>query len=280
MIGGAGFIGSSLCEALLHKGASVYSYDNYFTGRVENHIDGVFYYEGESVDLCKVDFPVVFSHVYHFGEYSRVEQSFEDIDLVFKLNHDPIYEVLKFVKRNKAKIIYSGSSTKFADDGSNADASPYAWTKKKNTELVKCFAGWYRLDFVICYFYNVYGPREISDGKYATLIAKYLKLINDGCKALPVVRPGTQLRNFTNINDVVSALIILGEKGVGDGYGVGSDASYTILDVVDICGREVDWKPARPGNRMSGPLVTEKTKALGWKAKCSLPKYLKDNIKS
>lgn len=279
VIGGSGFIGSNLCGVLVQRGLNVYSYDNYFTGKAENHIDGVTYYTGETINICEVKFPVIFSHIYHFGEYSRVEQSYEDIDLVFKFNHAPIYEVLKFVKLNKAKIIYSGSSTKFADKGQNYEVSPYAWTKRKNTELVKCYADWYGLDYSIAYFYNVYGTCEIAEGKYATLIAKYIKLINEGSNTLPVVSPGTQLRNFTNVKDIISALILIGEKGSGDGYGIGSDESFSILDVVRICGKEVEWLPARTGNRMFGSLVTEKTKDLGWRPKFSLSSYISQNSK-
>ena len=129
-MGGAGFVGSALCEELLKTADSVWSYDNYFTGQYTTHVRGFRYVEGHKRDITIELFPVMFSHVYYLGEYSRVEQSFEDIDYVFEYNTASIYSVLRFVKNNGAKIIYSGSSTKYGDDGVCGFTSPYAWTKK------------------------------------------------------------------------------------------------------------------------------------------------------
>ena len=110
--GGAGFIGSNLCE-MLAKDASndVYSLDNYFTGSKENHVPNVTYIDGLTSDINNlVNF--IPDMVYHLGEYSRVEQSFDDIEKVWKFNKDGIFAVLEFVRKAKCKILYAGSSTK------------------------------------------------------------------------------------------------------------------------------------------------------------------------
>lgn len=279
VIGGAGFVGSNLCLLLSKKGNNVFSYDNYFTGEECNHHEDINYYKGESKHINEVNFGIKFDIVYHLGEYSRVEQSFDDIDKVFDFNMSSIYSVLKFAKNNKAKIVYSGSSTKFGDDGNNILESPYAWTKKTNAELVKTYCSWFNLEYCISYFYNVYGQNEIAEGPYATLIAKYINLYNSGVRKLPVVKPGLQRRNFTHIDDITEALVMIGEKGLGDNFGIGNDKSYSIIEIAELFNCEIDFLPERKGNRMSAPIVSEKTKSLGWKAKHKLSDYIDHNIK-
>ena len=275
IIGGAGFVGSNLARSLHSDGCHVTCLDNYFTGSASNHVSGVEYIRGNSAEIESALSGRYFSHIFHLGEYSRVEQSFEDIDLVFKLNHSSIYEVIKFAKNCDAKLIYSASSTKFGDEGKNRSASPYAWTKKTNVDLIKRYSDWCGLNYAIAYFYNVYGDGEISSGKYATLIAKFCELKKSGATSLPVVMPGTQTRNFTHVDDVVSALKMIGQRGVGDGYGIGADKAYSIIEVVSILNCQVDWLPARRGNRLSGPVISDKTKELGWEAQHDLKEYLK-----
>ena len=271
--GGAGFIGSHLCERLVKEGNKVTSLDNYFTGSYRHHIEGVDYIDAPTNDI-RWSVETKPEVVYHLGEYSRVEQSFDDIDLVHEYNTQGTFQVLKFVKEIGAKLIYAGSSTKFSDVG--ADASPYAFTKAQNTQLVMNYGKWFNIDYAITYFYNVYGGREISEGKYATLIALFQEKIRKGQK-LSVVSPGTQKRNFTYIDDIIDALILIGQHGQGDGYGIGCDKSYSILEVAKMFGGEIEMLSERPGNRMSGEVITEKTKALGWKAKHSLKDYITYN---
>ena len=280
--GGAGFVGSHLCESLLHKGYDVSSLDNYFTGSEANHIEGVRYIKGETKDIAKlVDF--IPDMIYHLGEYSRVEQSFEDIELVYRYNKIGTFEVLQFAREAGCKILYAGSSTKFGDGGLGRDASPYAWSKATNTELVINYERWFNVPYAITYFYNVYGPREIATGKYATLIALFTEKMKKG-EPLTVVTPGTQKRNFTYIDDIINALVKVGEDGYGDEFGIGSGEAYSILEVAEMfLGLSKDeaikqgkliMLPERKGNRMSADVMTEKTKALGWEPKMKLEAYI------
>ena len=269
--GGAGFIGSHLCERLHKDGNNVTSLDNYFTGSTDNHIDGVDYIKAPTSDIHYVPIKETPDIVYHLGEYSRVEQSFDDVRLVHEYNTKGTIEVLEYVREVGAKLVYSGSSTKFSDNG--ADASPYAFSKAKNTELVMNYGKWYDMPYAITYFYNVYGGREIKEGKYATLIALFKDKIEKGEK-LTVVSPGTQKRNFTHIDDIIDALVLIGEHGEGDGYGIASDKSYSILEVAKMFNSEIELLPERKGNRMSGDVITDKTKELGWSPLHSLEKYI------
>ena len=270
--GGAGFIGSHLCERLHSLNYDVYSIDNYFTGKKSNHINGVTYIEGSTSNINKlINFKP--SIVYHLGEYSRVEQSFEDIDKLWSYNKDGIFAVLQFCRENNSKIVYAGSSTKFGDGGLGRSQSPYAWCKATNSELVKNYGAWFNLNFAIVYFYNVYGPREIAKGKYATLIALFKEKIKNNQK-LTVVSPGTQKRNFTHVKDIIEGLIMVGEKGIGDNYGIGSPDTYSVLEIANFFNSPILMIPERPGNRMDAEIDTSKTEALGWKPKWSIKDYL------
>ena len=273
--GGAGFIGSHLCQRLVKDGNEVISIDNYFTGTERNHIQGVRYYSYSTDSLLNSPFVYEpnFDIVYHLGEYSRVEQSFNDIRLVHKYNTQGTFQILEYIRDTGAKLIYAGSSTKFSDNG--ADASPYAFTKAQNTQLVINYGKWFDIDYAITYFYNVYGGREIKEGKYATLIALFKKRMKQN-KKLKVVSPGTQERNFTYIDDIINALVLIGEQGKGDGYGIGSDKSYSILEVAKMFGGEIEMLPERKGNRMTGKVITEKTKSLGWQPIHNLEDYINE----
>lgn len=269
--GGAGFVGSHLCERLVAEGHRVISLDNYFTGTPENHVPGVDYRTGHTKDIAAL-VPETPDIVFHLGEYARTEKSFEDIELVFDLNKVGTFAVLEFCRRHQAKLVYAGSSTKFADGGDGRDQSPYAWSKATNTELVVNYGEWFKLNYAITYFYNVYGPREMS-GPYGTLIRIYTELTRQG-QPLPVTSPGTQTRNFTHVFDIVDGLIRVSEQGQGDGYGIGADQAYSVLDVARLFGGEAVLMPARPGNRLSGGVDNAKVKALGWRQQYTLPEWI------
>lgn len=271
--GGAGFIGSHLCERLTKDtNNEVCSLDDYSMGSEDNHVNNVKYIVGSTVDIDSlVDFcPEI---IYHLGEYSRVEQSFEDIDKVWKANKEGTFAVLEFVRKCNCKIIYAGSSTKFGDGGLGRSQSPYAWTKSSNTELVKNYGDWFNVSYAITYFYNVYGPREISTGKYATLIALFAEKMKNG-EALTIVSPGTQKRNFTHVDDIINGLVLAGEKGYGDEFGIGSLEAFTIEEIAKMYGGKIEMLPKRKGNRMTAEVITAKTEALGWSPSKNIKQYI------
>lgn len=273
--GGAGFIGSHLCERLAKINKNrVCCLDNYSTGSKANHVVKVTYIKGET---AKIDTLIKFKPdiIYHLGEYSRVEQSFGDIKKVWKFNMDGTFAVLQFTRKTGAKIVYAGSSTKFGDNGYGKNASPYAWTKSSNTELVKNFGQWFDITYAITYFYNVYGLREIQTGKYATLIALFKEKMKNS-QPLTVVSPGTQKRNFTHIDDIVDGLVLVGEKGCGDEYGIGSPEAYNILEIARMFGGRIKMFPPRCGNRMTADVITKKTRGLGWRPKKHIVDYIKN----
>lgn len=269
--GGAGFVGSHLVKRLVQDGYRVISLDNYFTGTRENHVPGAEYREGHTKDVRSV-VPETPDLVFHLGEYSRTEQSLEEPGLVWDLNSAGTFGVLEYVREKEAKLVYAGSSTKFADGGMGRDQSPYAWTKAVNTELVRNYGDWYGIPYAITYFYNVYGPGERA-GTYGTLIEIFRQQILKG-EPLTVRSPGTQERIFTHVDDIVDGLVLIGERGEGDEFGLGAPESFSVLEVARMFGGEIVMLPERMGNRMSAKLDATKSRALGWEAKRRLEEYI------
>ena len=273
--GGAGFIGSHLCESLSRDSSNrVVSLDNYSTGSEDNHVAGVEYIRGETKDIHTL---IKFSPdiVYHLGEYSRVEQSFDDLETVWDYNKAGTFEVLQFCRKHACKIVYAGSSTKFGDGGLGRSQSPYGWTKASNTELVENFGEWFGVPYAIVYFYNAYGPREIRTGKYATLIALFAEKMRKG-EPLTVVSPGEQKRNFTHVSDIISALTLVGEQGYGDEFGIGSPEAYSVLEIAKMFGGKIEMLPERRGNRMTADVISDKTQAVGWSAQLSVSDWIEE----
>jgi UDP-glucose 4-epimerase len=210
--------------------------------------------------------------VYHLGEYSRVEVSLTEPDVVWDANMNGTFGVLEFWRKRKPKLVYAGSSTKFADGGLARDQSPYAFTKATNTELIRDYAAWYGLPYAITYFYNVYGPGERA-GKYGTVI-EIFRQKHANAEPLTVVAPGTQKRIFTHVDDIVDGLMMVGERGDGDEFGLGAEKEYSVLDIARMFGGEISMLPERPGNRMNATLDTTKSHAIGWKAAHDVKDYI------
>jgi len=262
--GGTGFVGTHLAQQLAEASDSIVCLDNYLSGRKSNQIAGVSYIEGDVNDIVDIFGAQKFDYIFHFGEYSRVEQSLDEPHVALSNIYKSFVSVLEFWQLSGSKLIYSGSSTKFADNGAGRHLSPYTAAKSLNTELLIDFAKWYDLPFSIVYFYNVYGGRELRDGKYSTVIGKFKELVSQGATKLPITAPGTQRRNFTHVDDIIDGVLLAAGSGSGDGYGIGADESYSIIDVCRAFGCEPEFQRASPANRMNGKLHTEKIKELGW----------------
>lgn len=280
--GGAGFIGSNLCKRLVQEPTTkeVWSLDNYSTGSRNNHVNDVTYIEDTTqniLDYVSIKPDVVF----HLGEYSRVENSFYHLDEVWNSNKLGTWEVLKYVERlhktKNIKLIYSGSSTRFTIRHDGFIESPYQWSKSSNVELLNNYGKWFGIDFAVTYFYNAYGPNEIGFGSSATLIAKFKEAMKNN-QPLTVVSPGTQKRNFTHVNDIVSGLMCVahGNTNSNYAYGIGADECYTVNEVAEMFGGKIEMLPARKGNRMDATLITYHTQDLGWAQKYKLKNYIED----
>ena len=276
--GAAGFIGSNLCRTLidLYKDVEIIGLDNYNSGSKENHIDNVKYIEGNTWDILKIEELKGFKpkYIFHFGEYSRIVQSFEEPTKTFFSNTIGTQQVLEYAVKNDSKLIYSGSSAIFGNNMKDQHLNPYAWTKCKNIELIHNYKDWYNLNFAICYFYNVYGPKQICKGNYATVIGIFEdQYLNN--KSLTVVSPGTQSRCFTHIDDIIEGIIMVAENGNGDHYYLGNEKSYSIIDIAKLFNSNYILIDKRRGERESSKLiVSDSIKKLGWKANIEIEDYI------
>ena len=275
--GGAGFVGANLIKRLVSDGNHVISLDVYFAGNKDTHVEGAEYREGHTKDIERL-VPENIDLIYHLGEYARVEKSLSEPDVVWDLNVAGTFAVVEYWRKRSllghtCKLVYAGSSTKFGDSGLARDATPYAWMKATNTELVRNYGAWYKLPYAITYFYNVYGPGERT-GRYGTVVAMFAEMASKG-QPITVVSPGSQMRNFTHIDDIVEGLVLVGEKGEGDGYGLGAEQAYSILEVAKMFGDNITMLPERAGNRSSSGVNNTRSKELGWSSKHDLVDYVK-----
>ena len=272
--GGLGHIGGALAIEL-EKNNKVTVIDSEVYYACQELPSSVRVLRGDVAELIKsVDEA---DYIFHFGEYARVEQSVSEADFVLNNNLSSILPVLQVAKRTNAKLIYSGSSTKFSDSGLAWRETPYGFSKYINSELVKGYCDWCGIDYAILYFNNVYGGAERGLGKYATVIAKFIHLTTQG-ESLPVASPGDQRRSFTHIDDVLNAIKLIADRGVGDGYMISPDKDYSVLDIAKFMGAEIRMMPGRNSNRNGGLLDNAKVKNLGWSPKVDLKQYIKEQL--
>jgi UDP-glucose 4-epimerase len=271
--GGSGFIGTALVD-LLHVFNDVVSLDHVESSIKHSTVD---YIQGNTGDVMDYFHGEIFDLVYHLGEYSRVEQSLLEFDDVLTLNTQPMPRILKYCIDSGAKLIYSGSSTKFYDDGEGRFLSPYTVTKACNSDLVRAAGEWGGLQYAIVYFYNVYGPGE-RFGRYGTVIEKLIQHKINGTVAT-VTMPGSQTRNFTHIEDTIKALELVGEYGEGDGYKIGCPKAYSVLDAVEHLGLSFEFTEGNSANRLSSDLGYTRMEELGWQTKIDLLDYLSSRMR-
>jgi len=280
--GGAGFVGSHLIEALVKDSKNrVISLDNYFTGTKDNHVDGVEYREGHTKDMA-MHVPEQIDTLFHLGEYSRVATSLDEPDVVWDLNMNGTHGVMEYWRKHKPKLIYAGSSTKFADERDDGvegkNRAPYSWSKAANTDYIHNYGRWYDLPYSIAYFYNVYGPGERAgqyDGAYGTVVETFKQCYLNKRPCM-IHGTGEQTRAFTHVDDTVQGLLLIAEKGERDEYGISAKEVYSLLDVADMFGIECELRPPTASTRSSGACDTTKLKALGWQQQHTLEKYIHD----
>jgi len=277
--GGAGHVGSHVIELLMARGKDrVISLDNYFNGSADNHIAGAEYRDGHTRDIERL-IPETPDLVLHLGEYARIAPSFEDVAAVWDLNIRGTLAVAEFCRLRKVrKLVYSASSTKFAIEGDGRHQNPYSYSKAANVDLINDYGRWYKLPYAICYFYNAFGSRERGVGKYATVIAKFEQQYLRG-EPLTVVRPGTQRRKFTHVRDLARGLLIIAQRGRGDGFALGVTRSHSILDIARAFGGPVKSVAGYPGRaEAKNPLA--KARALGWKPTIDIMDYIADFVRA
>ena len=257
--GGSGFIGSNLiCELLKFKKFKILSIDNYSSGLTKNHINNkrVKYLRGstKNIEILLKSYIGKIHSIFHFGEFSRIYQSFKKINECFSSNIEGSLSVFNFALNNKIKLIYSATSASLGDKGEDMNLSPYAFSKAKNLELLENMKRWFDFRYEVIYFYNVYGERQICKGDMATVVGIFEDHFKRG-KKLPVVRPGTQVRRFTHVFDTVKACIFSWKENKCKHYSIASKQSYSIIELAKLFKIKIRYLPMRKGERFASALT-------------------------
>ena len=256
--GGAGFVGSHLIEVMLSKtNFQIVSIDNYSSGKKKNHIKNkrVKYIKGDTknIKLLLKNIEQKIHSIFHFGEFSRIYQSFIKFDQCYESNTSGSNAVFKFCLDNNIKLIYSATSASLGNRGKDKNLSPYAFTKSKNMEFLENLKKWFNFRYEVIFFYNVYGPKQISNGKMATVIGIFEDHYKRN-KPLPVVKPGTQSRRFTHIRDTIEICFKAWKIDKCRYYSISNKKSYSIEEVAKLFKSKIKYLPARKGERYASAL--------------------------
>ena len=284
--GGAGFVGTNLIDQLIKKtNYKIISLDNYSSGSKKNHIKHkrIKYIRSDTIKISKVlkKYKKKIKTIFHFGEFSRIYQSFKKFDKCFKSNSLGSQEVFKFCLDNKIKLIYSATSASLGNKGKDRNLSPYAFTKSKNLEILENLKKWFNFKYEIIYFYNVYGDRQIETGDMATVIGIFQNQYKKK-KTLTVVKPGNQTRRFTHILDTVNVCYIAWKLNKCSHYSISHKKSYSILSVAKMFGSKIRYLPSREGERYASALtnISYNNKVIKLYGKINLKDYITSFIKS
>jgi len=279
--GGAGFVGTNLIKFLLKKTKyEIISIDDYSSGSKSNHIKSlrIKYIKGKTSQITKlIKNPNNIKSVFHFGEFARIYQSFLNMNECIDSNSVGSNAIFNFCLKNKIKLIYSATSASLGNSGKDKNLSPYAFTKSKNLELLENLKKWFNFKYEVIYFYNVYGPYQICKGQMATVIGIFEDHYKRN-KPLPIVKPGTQTRRFTHINDTVNVCYLAWKKNLCRHYSIANKKSYSLLEVAKMFKTKIKFLSKRPGERYASALTNKNLSNKIYKhfGKISLKNYIEE----
>ena len=283
--GGAGFVGSNLIEYLISRSKfNIISLDNYSTGSKKNHIKNkrIKYIKGNTKLISKIlkKYKEKINTIFHFGEFARIYQSFLKLNECIDSNTIGSHEVFSFCMKNKIKLIYSATSATLGNNGNDKNLSPYAFSKAKNLEMLENLKKWYNFKYEVIYFYNVYGKNQICSGDMATVIGIFEKAFLEN-KPLPVVKPGTQTRRFTHINDTVEICYFAWKQNKNRHYSISSNKEFSIIEIANLFKSEIKFLPKRRGERYASALTNMNLSNKVYKkyGKLRIKDYIKDFIR-
>jgi len=268
--GGAGFVGTNLCKKLVESGHIVTSIDNYNTGKETNHIPGVKYL---NMDIRNIhDYSWVQPDIiFHMAAIARIQPSFEKPKEYFSTNANGTLHIANYCAKNNVPLIYAGSSSHHSGKFKN----PYTFSKDIGEEIIKLYWEHYNLKASIVRFYNVYGPHQLTEGGYTTLIGRWLNNIEKGIEC-EIYGDGEQRRDFTHVDDIVDALIRIQNKHAYRFiFELGRGKNYSVNEIANILDINPTYKPAKLGEaRNTLNTDTSAQSLLGWEPKINLEDYL------
>ena len=270
--GGVGFIGTNLAKRLLADGHKVIVLDDYSVGKVENQIEGVKYIpmnieqinymSGNEVDIC-----------FHLAALSRIQPSFENPSEFFRVNTSGTEAICEWARKGNVKVVYAGSSSQWHDPFQ----SPYAMYKKLGEDVCKMYKKVFATNIEIARFYNVYGPNEITEGDWAAVIGKWRGQVEKN-HPITIVGDGEQRRDFTHVDDIVDALVLIMEKeAYGYEFELGKGKNISVNEVSQMFNITPIYKDSKPGEARDTLNKDSTTKTiLGWNPQKELVDYIKE----
>jgi UDP-glucose 4-epimerase len=278
--GGAGFVGSNLIKSLLkNTNKKIISLDNYSSGNIKNHIKNnrVKYLKANTINISSnlKNLKKKIHSIFHFGEFARIYQSFKNFDECYESNSIGSNAVFKFCLDHKIKLIYSATSASLGNKGNDKNLSPYAFTKSKNLELLENLRKWFNLKFEVIYFYNVYGPGQIKKGDMATVVGIFEDQYKKN-KPLTIVKPGTQTRRFTHIDDTINTCIEAWSKNKCLHYSISHKKSFSIINLAKMFKTKIVYLKPRLGERYASALtkISNNRKIINKYGKIDLKDYV------
>jgi UDP-glucose 4-epimerase len=284
--GGAGFVGSNLISFLLKKTKyKLISLDNYSSGSKKNHVINkrVKYFNCHTKEVNQIlnRFKSKINAIFHFGEFSRIYQSFNNMNECIQSNTIGSNAIFDFCLKNNIKLIYSATSASLGNHGKDKNLSPYAFTKSKNIEFLENLKRWFNFKYEVIFFYNVYGPNQIREGAMSTVIG-----IFENCylkkKPLPVVKPGSQSRRFTHIDDTINVCYKAWKLNKSRYYSISNKKSYSIIEVAKLFNSKIKFLPPRKGERFASALtnIYDSSKVYKNFGKISLKSYVTEFLEN
>jgi len=274
--GGAGFVGTNLIKRLLNENYTVYSLDNYSTGLKSNHIDGCKYIIG---DINDIEIFSPYFHdidtVFHLAARARIQPSFEIPEEYIRSNYQGTYEVVKFCNNKNIPLFYAGSSSVHSGKLSN----PYTFSKDMGEEIIQLYQKHFGLKSSIARFYNVYGPYQLTEGGYTTLIGRWLNNIENNIQC-EIYGDGSKRRDFTHVNDIVDALIkMMVQEKYGYVFELGRGKNYSVNEVAEMFGITPTYRDEKPGEAHTTlcECLLAKDK-LKWSPKINLEDYIREQL--
>ncbi len=271
--GGAGFVGTNLIKQLLKEGHSVVSIDNYSTGKEENHITGCTYIKGDisqHTNIKKYNKPV--DIIFHMAAIARIQPSFEDPEKYINTNFNGTFNIIQYCIKNNTPLIYAGSSSHHSGKFKN----PYTFSKDMGEEIIQLYQKHFGLKASIARFYNVYGPHQLTEGGYTTLIGRWINNIKNGLPC-EIYGDGSKRRDFTHIDDIVEGLNrIMKQEAYGHIFELGREKNHSVLDVAEMFNINPIHVEDKPGEALETLSDSSLAKdILAWEPKINLKDYIK-----
>lgn len=273
--GGAGFVGTNLIKRLLEEGHQVVSIDNYHTGLKSNHQNGAQYIEFDIRNINDYSAWGEFDIVYHLAAIARIQPSFKEPYDYFTTNANATFKVAKYCSEKNIPLVFAGSSSHWSGKFKN----PYTFSKDVSEEIIQLFQKHYGLKASIARFYNVYGPYHLKEGGYCTVIGKWEKCLEE-YRPLTIYGNGEKRRDFTHIDDIVGALILINEKQAwGHTFELGRGKNYSIKEIAEMFQTDINYEDDKPGEAQE-TLCTDllAKEVLGWEAKINIEDYIKEYL--